>query len=373
MTRYSNLPPGEYEFIVQVKYAGGRWIESPESRFSFTIKPPFWKTTWFIIAAILLVLIGIYAFIQLRVRKLRRDRDRLEEEVRKRTAEIQRQKEEIETQRDEIEAQRDNVVQQRNQIEKQNKEITSSIHYASRIQNAVLPPEPFLGKFLGEHFILFKPRDIVSGDFYYVNTKYDKVIVAAADCTGHGVPGAFMSMLGTSLLNHILSQMENDFTAGEILTKLRDEVKNALRQSQDDSNQAKDGMDISLVVFRRGDRTIHYAGAYNPLTIVRNKEIIRHKGDPMPIGIHIKEKEHFTDHEIEVQKDDMLYLYSDGYQDQFGGERRKKFLPKNLRAKLVEISDKPVTTQKEMLNQSFLDWKGDTPQVDDVLVIGFRI
>ncbi len=373
MTRYSNLPPGNYEFVVQVKYAGGKWIESPESRFSFIIKPPFWKTTWFIISAIILLLVGIYVFIQLRVRKLRKDRDRLEEEVRKRTAEIQRQKEEIETQRDEIEAQRDNVVQQRNQIEKQNKEITSSIHYASRIQNAVLPPETYLSKFLGEHFILFKPRDIVSGDFYYLNTKYDKVIVAAADCTGHGVPGAFMSMLGTSLLNHILSQLENDFTAGEILTKLRDEVKNALRQSQDDSNQSKDGMDISLVVFRRGDRNINYAGAYNPLTIVRNKEIIRHKGDPMPIGIHIKEKEHFTDHEVKVQEDDMVYLYSDGYQDQFGGEHKKKFLPKNLRTKLVEIADKPVAKQKELLNQSFEDWRGDNSQIDDVLVIGFRI
>jgi ligand-binding sensor domain-containing protein/serine phosphatase RsbU (regulator of sigma subunit) len=374
MATYSNLPPGQYSFVVQVKYADSKWIESKNSRYSFTIKPPFWETTWFIVSAIILILAGIYVFIRLRLRKLRHDRDRLEEEVKKRTAEIQKQKEEIEAQRDEIEAQRDNVVKQRNKIEKQNKEIKSSILYASRIQTAVLPPKESFDQQIGEHFILFKPKDIVSGDFYYLNTKSDKIVVAAADCTGHGVPGAFMSMLGTSLLNHILSQLDDDFTAGDILTRLRDEVKSALRQSEQmDLRATKDGMDMSLCVIQRGSKTIHYAGAYNPLLIIRDKQIIRYKGDPMPIGIHLKEKDHFTDHTVEVKEKDMIYMYSDGYQDQFGGERNRKFLPKNLRNKLLEVSEKQPEEQYQMLNQTFEDWKGDNPQVDDVLLIGIKI
>lgn len=372
MATYSNLPPGEYTFQVQVEYAGGKWIGTKNSQYHFTIKPPFWKTTWFIVASILIILAGIYIFIKLRLRKLRRDKERLEKEVRKRTEEIQKQKEEIETQRDEIEAQRDSVVKQRNQIEKQNDEIKASILYASRIQAAVLPPKESFGQHFGEHFILFKPKDIVSGDFYYLNTKDDKIIVAAADCTGHGVPGAFMSVLGTSLLNHILSQVDSDFTAGDILTRLRAEVKKALGQSKDDS-EAKDGMDISLCVMKKGANKIHYAGAYNPLIIVRNKKVIRYKGDPMPIGVHIKEKEYFTDHELEIQKGDMVYMYSDGYQDQFGGSDNRKFLPKNLRSKLLEISDKTMHEQQKILDQVFEDWKGEKKQLDDVLVIGLRI
>ncbi len=369
---YSNLSPGEYTFEVQVKYAGGKWIGRKDSEYHFTIKPPFWQTTWFIVSSILIILAGIYFFIKLRLRKLRRDRDRLESEVRKRTEEIQKQKEEIEAQRDEIETQRDNVVQQRNQIEKQNNEIKASILYASRIQKAVLPPKESFGQHFGEHFILFKPKDIVSGDFYYLNTKDDKIIVAAADCTGHGVPGAFMSVLGTSLLNHILSQFDGDFTAGDILTRLRTEVKSALGQSKDDS-QSKDGMDMSLCVLKKGDNKIHYAGAYNPLIIVRNKKINRYKGDPMPIGVHIKEKDSFTDQELEIQKGDMIYMYSDGYQDQFGGSDNRKFLPKNLRSKLLEISGKAMHEQHQILDNVFEDWKGDKNQVDDVLVIGLRI
>jgi ligand-binding sensor domain-containing protein/serine phosphatase RsbU (regulator of sigma subunit) len=373
MATYSNLPPGKYEFIVQVKFAGSKWIDRPESHFSFVIRPPFWKTTWFIITAIVVGLLAIYTFIRLRIRKLKRDKEVLEEEVKKRTEEIQKQKEEIEAQRDEIEAQRDSVVKQRNRIEQQNKEIKSSILYARRIQNAVLPPANYVYDKIGEHFILFKPKDIVSGDFYYLNTKNDKIIVAAADCTGHGVPGAFMSMLGTSLLNHILSKLDREFNAGEILTRLREEVKQALRQSNDNPTETKDGMDISLCVIEKSRNKLHFAGAYNPLILIRDKELIRYKGDSMPIGIHIKEKAQFTNYQIELQKDDMLYLFSDGYQDQFGGAKNRKFLPKNLRNKLLSVSDNPLEEQKAILDETFEKWKSDYPQIDDVLVLGFRV
>ena len=182
-----------------------------------------------------------------------------------------------------------------------------------------------------------------------------------------------MSMLGTSLLNHILSQFDAEFDAGDILTELRAEVKSALRQSSEDDKRSKDGMDISLCVLKKGSNKIHYSGAYNPLIIIRNKEIIKYKGDPMPIGIHIKEKDHFTDHELEVQKGDMIYMYSDGYQDQFGGPQKRKFLPKNLREKLVEVSDKSMEEQRKELDRTFEEWRSDNSQIDDVLVMGFRV
>jgi len=372
MVTYSNIPPGNYRFIVQVNYSGGKWIDSPDSEFSFNIRKPFWKTIWFISALVLGLIIGVYVFIKTRIRNLERDKEILEEEVKKRTSEIRQQKEEIEAQRDEIEAQRNHVTEQRDRIELQNKNITSSIEYASRIQRAVLPPKNSFVKHLGEHFIFFKPRDIVSGDFYYLNTKNENIIIAAADCTGHGVPGAFMSILGISLSNQIVGQLNKSFNASDILTLLRTEIKNALGQTGKD-NEAKDGMDISLCVLNRKSQKIDFAGAYNPLILIRNKEIIKYKGDKMPIGIFIKEKESFTNHEIKVEKGDSLYLYSDGFQDQFGGERKKKFLPKNLNNLLLDISNKPAQNQKEILNDTLEKWKGEEQQVDDIIILGFKI
>jgi len=369
---YSNLPPGKYTFIVQVNYSGGKWISSPDAQYSFRVKKPFWETVWFITAMTILVIIGIYVFIKARLKKLQRDKEILEEEVKKRTAEIQMQKDEIEAQRDEIEAQRNHVVEQRDKIELQNKNITSSIEYASKIQRAVLPPKEIFMKYLGEHFIFFKPRDIVSGDFYYLNVKNDKIIVAAADCTGHGVPGAFMSILSISLMNKVTNDLPEDFNAGNILTQLRNEIKIALGQTGKEY-EAKDGLDISLCVINRKKHMLNYAGAYNPLILVRNNEIIKYKADKMPIGIYIKEREEFTNHEIKIKKGDTLYLYSDGFQDQFGGKSKKKFLPKNLNNLLLNISDKSADEQGEILDETLENWKGDEPQVDDIIIIGFKI
>jgi len=372
MVTYSNLQPGEYNFTVQVNYSGGKWISSPESEYSFKIKKPFWKTIWFISAFVIIIIIGIYVYIKTRIRNLEHAKDVLEEEVKKRTTEIRQQKDEIEAQRDEIEAQRIYVTEQKDKIELQNKNITSSIEYASRIQQAVLPPKENFEQYMGEHFIFFKPRDIVSGDFYYLNIRNDNIIIAAADCTGHGVPGAFMSILGISILNQIVSQLPEQFNAGDILTLLRDEIKTALRQTGKD-NEAKDGMDISLCVLNRKVQTINFAGAYNPLILIRNNEIIKYKGDKMPIGIFIKEQEFFTNHIIEIKKNDSLYLYSDGFQDQFGGDLKKKFLPKNLNNLLLEISNQSAQNQKVILEEKLQEWKGDEPQVDDIIILGFKI
>ncbi|PKP10595.1 MAG: hypothetical protein CVU09_06655 [Bacteroidetes bacterium HGW-Bacteroidetes-4] len=372
MQTYSNLPPGSYTFKVEVKHPNGTWIGSNRAQFAFSISPPFWKTGWFILSTIILVVLGIYVFIKLRTYKLIKDKELLEEEVVKRTAEIQKQKEEIVAQRDEIEAQRNHVIEQRDKIEIQNRDITASIHYASRIQQAVLPPIENFNELLGDSFVFFKPRDIVSGDFYYLNAKNNYVIVAAADCTGHGVPGAFMSILGIALLNQIIGNINGEFSAADILNQLRDEVKKALRQTGKEG-EAKDGMDISLCVFKRDTAVFQYAGAFNPLLLIRNKQIMLYKADKMPIGVFIKEENMFTNHWVDMLPGDMLYLFSDGFQDQFGGPNRRKFLAKRLKELLMENSELPVNEQQLILKHTFERWKGETSQIDDVLVMGIRI
>jgi serine phosphatase RsbU (regulator of sigma subunit) len=372
MVTYPKLPHGKYKFMVQVKLSNGTWLGTQNSEFVFTIKPPIWKTTWFIILSIILGIVMIYAFINYRIKMLKRDKDILEKEVVKRTAEITMQKEEIEAQRDEIEAQRNHVVEQRDRIEIQNKDITSSIHYASRIQRAVLPPQENFKEFLNEYFIFFIPRDIVSGDFYYLNKKDDRVIVAAADCTGHGVPGAFMSLLGVALLNQIVSELPANYNAAMLLNSLREGIKKALRQTGK-KDEAKDGMDISLCVIDKKNFKLEFAGAFNPLLVVRNNELLIYKADKMPIGVYISDELNFTNHTVELQKDDMIYLYSDGFQDQFGGPNRRKFLPKNLRNLLHEISNLSMEQQKEAIDKVFHDWKGNEHQIDDILVMGIKV
>jgi serine phosphatase RsbU (regulator of sigma subunit) len=372
MVTYPKLPHGKYKFMVQVKLSNGTWLGTQNSEFVFTIKPPIWKTTWFIILSTILGIVMIYAFINYRIKMLKRDKDILEKEVVKRTAEITMQKEEIEAQRDEIEAQRNHVVEQRDRIEIQNKDITSSIHYASRIQRAVLPPQENFKEFLNEYFIFFIPRDIVSGDFYYLNKKDDRVIVAAADCTGHGVPGAFMSLLGVALLNQIVSELPANYNAAMLLNSLREGIKKALRQTGK-KDEAKDGMDISLCVIDKKNFKLEFAGAFNPLLVVRNNELLIYKADKMPIGVYISDELNFTNHTVELQKDDMIYLYSDGFQDQFGGPNRRKFLPKNLRNLLHEISNLSMEQQKEAIDKVFHDWKGNEHQIDDILVMGIKV
>ncbi|MCF6184899.1 MAG: SpoIIE family protein phosphatase, partial [Bacteroidales bacterium] len=214
------------------------------------------------------------------------------------------------------------VEKAKDKIEKQQKNIMDSIHYAGRIQEAVLPPDEFLNRILGEHFVLFRPRDIVSGDFYWATQRGDKTVIVAADCTGHGVPGAFMSMLGISFLNEIVNK-EEILQANIILNRLRENVKKSLRQTGKE-NEAKDGMDIALCIIDKKEMKIQYAGAYNPLLIIRNEEISRIKADRMPIGIYLREKESFTNNIIDIHKGDLLYIFSDGYVDQFGGETDSK-------------------------------------------------
>ncbi|MDI3527085.1 MAG: hypothetical protein PWR03_1268, partial [Tenuifilum sp.] len=257
-------------------------------------------------------------------------------------------------------------------ITRQKQEITDSIKYASRIQNAVLPTSKLISDVLPEHFVLFMPRDIVSGDFYWMTHKNEKVVLVAADCTGHGVPGAFMSMLGVSFLYEIVNK-ENILQPAEILNNLRNHIKTTLSQTGKLEEQ-KDGMDISLCVIDKSNQKIEWAGAYNPLYQIRNEELIEYKADKMPVAVHLNDFKSFTNHEINYLPGDTFYMFSDGYADQFGGPEGRKFMVKRLKRTLLEIHQKPMQEQREILEKIHLDWRGENnDQIDDILIVGFRV
>ena len=263
------------------------------------------------------------------------------------------------------------ILSQKEIIEQKNQAITDSIQYAKRIQTAVLPPVDFLSEWGFESFILFRPKDIVSGDFYWGKRKDNKIIVAAADCTGHGVPGAFMSMLGNAFLDEIFNTTEVT-DAASVLNLLRDEVITALKQ-KGVTGEARDGMDISLCIIDRERLKLNFAGANNPLYLVHNSQLIKIPCDKMPIGIHFTELIPFTNQYSDIQLNDVLYLFTDGYADQFGGEKGRKFMYKQFQALLLNNHHLPMEQQKNVLEKTFDDWKGNYEQVDDVLVIGIRI
>jgi serine phosphatase RsbU (regulator of sigma subunit) len=300
------------------------------------------------VAGIILVLIVIQ-IIRMRVRKLQHDKQMLEQKVRERTAEIQRQKDEI---------------------AEQKREIMDSIYYARRIQKAVLPDDHLENKNMPEHFVLYLPRDIVSGDFYWIAEKEKSTIFAAADCTGHGVPGAFMSMLGMSYLKEIVNKSKR-LSSARILDKLRDHVKATLSQSTKGGQQ--DGMDIALCILNKERKSLQYSGAFHPLYLIRNGNLTEYKPDLMPIGIYIRKDKPFKSHNIRTAKGDCYYIFSDGYADQFGGENRKKFLSRSFKKLLLSIHSKTMAEQREILLETLKQWMDGYEQVDDILVIGFRI
>ena len=289
---------------------------------------------------------------------LRENEQILEAKVIERTEEVVRQKEEIETQNQELEV--------------LYKHVTDSIKYAKRIQEAILPPDSLVKRLLPNSFVLYKPKDIVSGDFYWMDAKNGKTMYAAVDCTGHGVPGAFMSIVGYNLLKHVVNN--NNFTKPSlILDGLNDGVSETLHHGHEEA-QTKDGMDLSFCTIDFKTLELQYAGAFNPLFIIRNNELLQTKADKFPIGYFLgEEKKKFTNHTIQLKKGDCVYIFSDGYADQFGGPNGKKFMAKHFRDLLLEVHKQPVNLQKEILNKTFEDWRGNHDQVDDILVIGLKI
>lgn len=263
------------------------------------------------------------------------------------------------------------VTQQKEIIEQINRDLTDSIRYASSIQESILPELFKIKANLPDFFVFFNPRDIVSGDFYWFAQHEEKIVVAAVDCTGHGVPGAFMSMLGNALLNQIVN-IEKIVEADEILNQLHKRVRLALKQAE---THNRDGMDLALCVYDAQAKTLSFAGAKNSLVYIQNNEVFEIKGDRHPIGGEQKELERFySRHTFTIDTPTYVYLFSDGFPDQFGGPENKKFLGKRLRDLFLEIHHLPFSEQHEKLRQTFEDWKGEgRKQMDDVLVIGFKI
>lgn len=316
------------------------------------------KLAIYFISLALILVIGLVYFVYVNYRNKKKANIILEEKNRL----ITEQKEEIRQQRDLAELQRD-------QIAYQKKHITDSIEYAKRIQRAILPSLELFSEKL-DHFVLYKPRDIVSGDFYWVDEVDGKQVIITADCTGHGVPGAFMSMLGVSLLNEIVNN-KGIHRPDLILNELRANIISSLKQYEGQSD-VKDGMDMTVCTISSDRKKLEFAGANNPLFLVRNGEIIQYKPDKMPVAIY-DNLEAFSLQTIELEKGDTFYTFSDGYADQFGGPSQKKFLIKNFREVILQIQNLNMYDQAVKLNEVFESWRSEVDQVDDVTVIGVRV
>ncbi|RLD85847.1 MAG: serine/threonine protein phosphatase, partial [Bacteroidetes bacterium] len=286
--------------------------------------------------------------------------------------ELLQKQEEILTQRDEIEKQKDKALSQRDEISQQKKEMTDSIMYASRIQKAILPLKANILTSLPQHFVLDLPRDIVSGDYYWFHQRGNKAVIVAADCTGHGVPGAFMSMLGSAFLGEIVSKDEELLPANEILDQLRYHIINSLHQTGGE-NETRDGMDIAICIIDFDKSNIEYSGAFNSLYLIRNGELIEYKADRMPIGISFNQDKPFTSHFIDFQKKDSFYIFSDGFIDQFGGKEGKKFKSRQFKNLILSMQNHPMELQELLMHDKLLQWRGEIEQIDDILVIGFKL
>ncbi len=370
---FENLPSGSY--TLHIKAINKVGLESDEILYKFTIEKAYWETIWFKALMFVLLIIVVYLIIRWRTSALRKRQEKLEQEVDNRTKKIQHQKLEIEIQQ---------------------KEIVDSIEYAKRIQHAILPSEEKVEKLLGNAFIFYQPKDIVAGDFYWLDKTVDgKTLYAAADCTGHGVPGAMVSVVCNNAINRAVKEFKLS-DPGEILDKVREIV---IEEFDQGSAEVRDGMDIALVKID-GD-TISYAGAHNPVWIVRagehqfsdenikvlfenNTSLIEVLPDKQPIGVYDNATP-FKTHHFKLQKGDMVYTFSDGYADQFGGnsvealekygikKKGKKLKKSNFKKLLLSISSQTTDQQKEILSRSFIDWRGDLEQLDDVCVIGVRV
>ncbi len=267
------------------------------------------------------------------------------------------------------------IESQHNTIHQKNKEITDSIRYAQKIQTAMMPLKHEFAAFFKDSFVLFEPKDIISGDFFWITSKNDKIIFATGDCTGHGVPGGFMSMLGVSLLNEIIN--EHDLTEPAlILSRLRKKVITALRQ-KGLSGEQQDGMDMTICVIDKEQMTLQYAAANHAFYIVRKKEsnfeLDEYRGDKQPVGIFGSDLKPFKQHSIELKPNDIIYTFTDGFADQFGGPKGKKFKYKQLKELLLSIQHLDLTAQEDIVKQQFTNWKGNLEQVDDVCLIGIRV
>ena len=358
---YNNLPPNTYKFRVQACNDDGYC--SKELVYSFEIRPPWYQTIWAYSGFFLCFLAGSVIFINQRERRLVRQKRQLEENIQEATKVIRTQKEEVIRQKDLVE-------EQKKIVETKHRQLSDSIKYAERIQRSFLASGEVLSENLREHFIFFLPKDVVSGDFYWAGKLNNgEFAVLCADSTGHGVPGAIMSLL---IILSVEKTIETQNEPGEILNQTRRMIIDRLEKDLKDEN-SRDGMDCSFMAFHPGGKKVRFAGAHNPLWIIRDNELIEYKADRMTVGRHERDAAPFTQHEIAIQKGDMLYSFSDGMPDQFGGPSDRKFGNARLKELLLSVANLPADNQREKIRQTFLDWKGDKEQIDDVIVMGIRV
>jgi serine phosphatase RsbU (regulator of sigma subunit)/ligand-binding sensor domain-containing protein len=341
---YSGLPGGNYILKIKAANNDGIWNEKPYE-IAITVVPPFWQTTWFYVLVVVIGLGGVYGFTQYRTKAIKKENKILENKVAERTREL----------------------------EEKNRDITSSIEYAKRIQEAILPSKEHIFKKLNKVFILYQPKDIVSGDFYWFAEKNGTKIFAVVDCTGHGVPGAFMSMIGHNLLHQIV--MEKGLVdPADILTHLHKGIQQALRQGRNEIN-TNDGMDVSMITINDEKKEVKWAGANRPLVLIDAEgNTSKYDGNKFPVGgAQLDIDRVFTTHTIPIKIASMAYMFSDGYADQFGGDKGKKFMVKRFHSLLTTIHRHPAEEQRRVLYDNFMQWRQNHEQVDDVLIVGIEI
>jgi len=261
------------------------------------------------------------------------------------------------------------IERQRGELENKNRDITDSLVYASYIQQSLLPSEAYYKKVLHDAFVFYSPKEIVSGDFYWVRENMNKLFIVAADCTGHGVPGAFMSMIGVELLNKIIIDQKIQ-KPSEILYVMSKGIERTFNRDEEKGKIMKDGMDMGLCVIDLEVRTLDFAGAFFPLYIIRENKLIEIKGDRLSIGVDVGNN--FTNNHLDLSNGDVIYMFSDGYTDQFGGPNNKKFMFRRFRHLLLTIHNFPMEEQKEIIRESIVSWQRNNEQVDDLMVLGFR-
>jgi ligand-binding sensor domain-containing protein/serine phosphatase RsbU (regulator of sigma subunit) len=353
---YGNLAPGAYTFKVQAMNGVGVW--GPEQQYSFIIRPPWWLTWWAYAVYALLAVTGLRGYIMWRERSYRTRQRELESTVATRTAELHEEKERVEV--------------QMGLVEEKNREILDSIQYAQRIQSTILPSVKTVGALLGDAFTLYLPKDIVAGDFYWVEQAEGtgRVYFAVCDCTGHGVPGALVSLLCHNALGRAL-HLHGLREPSALLDMTSRLVTDDLNRNMEGADEVKDGMDASLCAYDRTTRTLAWAGANSSLYMVRKGVLTEVKGDKQPVGHHLK-RALYTQHTFEMEAGDMVYLATDGFADQFGGPDGRKFQRARLRELLLTASSLPMDGQRALLLDTFTTWRGDNEQLDDVTLLGLR-
>ena len=353
---YRNLPAGDYSLVIKASISND-FSKSKEYIYNFKVTPPFWKTTMFYVLLSLIAITLLYFFIVNREKRLKRDKQKLELQVKARTSEIENKKKEIEMQ---------NIL-----IQGINKDLTDSIKYAKRIQQTILPNTAILSNYFNENFIFYKPRNIVSGDYYWMKELNGLLYLAVVDCTGHGVPGAFMSLISSSILNESVDESVSQLSPVKMIEYLQKEI--SIRLNQNTNDQIHDGLDISLICYDKKNRTIEYVNANRPLYIVSNDELITLASENINIGGFANLDNAIPTKTMTLNVGDQLFLFTDGITDQFGGDKNKKYNPARLRQFILMNNHLSLPDLREKLEKEIADWQGSYEQTDDILLIGLKL